>query len=93
MNFPRFTVIPAAGLAILAAVLTNAPARDLDLAAQAHPVPVSTGDPFIWTDTDRYWGIVRIDGHPVITETGVRFAPTNSSCDCLIQLSPRTRPP
>lgn len=40
---------------------------------------VAAEDPFIWTGVDRFWGIVRIDGHPVVTEGGVRFKPTNSS--------------
>ena len=40
---------------------------------------VAAEDPFIWTDGDRFRGIVRIDGHPVVTETGVQFNPTNSS--------------
>jgi len=40
---------------------------------------VAAEDPFIWTGKDRYFGIVRIDGHPVIKEDVVRFNPTNSS--------------
>ena len=40
---------------------------------------VAAEDPFILTGKDRYWGIVRIDGHPVLTDSGVLFKPTNSS--------------
>lgn len=40
---------------------------------------VAAEDPFIWTGKDRYWGIVRIDGHPLVTKEGVAFKPTNSS--------------
>jgi hypothetical protein len=34
---------------------------------------IAAEDPFIWRGKDRYWAIVRTDGKPVVTETGVKF--------------------
>ena len=40
---------------------------------------VATEDPCIWTGKDRYWGIIRIDGSPVVSQAGTTFTDKNHS--------------